>query len=127
MTSLLGTFSKHIQNLLPKNLFNFVFIIDIAISLTFIFLLFAAMFKVLPNAKIPWKAVKMGAALTALLFTLGKYLLAIYFKEMEPGSTYGAAGSVILIMLWVSYTSLILFFGANFTKVYSDRYVAVEE
>lgn len=127
MTSFLSAFSRRLQNLVPENLIDFVFIIDIAISLTFIYLLFAAMFKVLPNASIPWKAVKIGAALTAVLFTLGKYLLAIYFKEMEPGSTYGAAGSVILIMLWVSYTSLILFFGAQFTKVYSDNYLAGEK
>lgn len=127
MTSFLSAFSRRLQNLVPENLIDFVFIIDIAISLTFIYLLFAAMFKVLPNASIPWKAVKIGAALTAILFTLGKYLLAIYFKEMEPGSTYGAAGSVILIMLWVSYTSLILFYGAQFTKVYSDNYIAGEK
>ncbi|TYC14097.1 YihY/virulence factor BrkB family protein [Bizionia gelidisalsuginis] len=127
MTSLLSTFSKRLQNLLPENLIDFVFIIDIAISLTFIYFLFAAMFKVLPNSSIPWRAVKIGAALTAILFTIGKYLLAIYFNEMEPGSTYGAAGSVILIMLWVSYTSLILFFGAQFTKVYSDNYLTKEE
>jgi len=123
MTSLLSTFSKRIQNLLPDNLIDFVFVIDIVISLSFIYVLFAAMFKVLPNAIIPWKAVKIGAGLTALLFTIGKYLLAIYFSELEPGSTYGAAGSVILIMLWVSYTSLILFFGAHFTKIYSDHYI----
>jgi membrane protein len=54
---------------------------------------------------------------------IGKYLLAIYFSEMQPGSTYGAAGSVILIILWVSYSCIILLFGAHFTKVYSDKYV----
>jgi len=126
LTSLLSTFSRRLQNILPENLIDFVFIIDVAISLIFVYLLFAAMFKVLPNASIPWRAVKIGAALTAVLFTFGKYLLAIYFNEMEPGSTYGAAGSVILIMLWVSYTSLILFFGAQFTKVYSDNYLTTE-
>ena len=57
------------------------------------------------------------------MFLIGKYLLALYFNTMEPGSTYGAAGSIILIMLWVSYSSLILLYGAHFTKQYADQYV----
>ena len=79
---------------------NFIFIFDGLISLGIIYVLFAAMFKFLPNASIPWRSVKIGAAVTAVLFLIGKYLLAIYFGALEPGSTYGAAGSIILIMLW---------------------------
>ncbi|WAC02409.1 YihY/virulence factor BrkB family protein [Lacinutrix neustonica] len=81
------------------------------------------MFKYLPTKTLSWKSVRAGAALTSVLFVIGKYLLGIYFNTMQPGSTYGAAGSIILIMLWVSYSSLILYFGAHFTKVYSDKYV----
>ncbi|AEH02303.1 YihY/virulence factor BrkB family protein [Lacinutrix sp. 5H-3-7-4] len=123
LTSLLSTFNKRLENILPENLLDFLFIFDFLISIGFIYLLFAAMFKFLPSAKISWKTVKVGALLTTVLFLIGKYLLAIYFSEMEPGSTYGAAGSIILIMLWVSYSSLILLFGAHFTKIYSDEYV----
>ncbi|WP_431134234.1 YihY/virulence factor BrkB family protein [Psychroserpens mesophilus] len=123
LTSLLSAFSKQLEPLLPENLFESIYIIDIITSLVIIYVLFAAMFKFLPNIKVPWKSVRIGAALTAILFLTGKHLLALYFREMQPGSTYGAAGSVILIMLWVSYTSLILFFGAQFTKVYSDFYI----
>ncbi|MCB4808235.1 YihY/virulence factor BrkB family protein [Tamlana sp. 62-3] len=123
ITSLISAFSKRIEDFLPENLFDLVYIFDFIISSLFIYVLFAAMFKYLPSKKIKWKAVRVGAALTALLFVLGKFLLAWYFKEMNPASTYGAAGSVVLIMLWVSYSSLILFFGANFTKVFSDRYL----
>lgn len=123
ITSLISAFSKRIEDFLPENLFDLVYIFDVIISSLFIYVLFAAMFKYLPSKKIKWKAVRVGAALTALLFVLGKFLLAWYFKEMNPASTYGAAGSVVLIMLWVSYSSLILFFGANFTKVFSDRYL----
>ena len=83
------------------------------------------MFKYLPSTHVRWKAVKVGAALTAVLFLLGKYALAFYFGKAEPGSTYGAAGSIILVMLWVSYSSLIVTFGAQFTKIYSDKYVKI--
>ncbi len=100
-----------------------IFAVDFIISLFFIYFLFAVLFRFLPSTRISWKGVRLGAAITSLLFLIGKYLLAYYFKTMEPGSTYGAAGSIILIMLWVSYSSLLLFFGAQFTKVYSDRYL----
>lgn len=123
LTSLLSTFQENLKLFLSDNLVNSIFTLDIFISLASIYFIFAAMFKVLPNAHIPWRAVRIGALLTSLLFVAGKYLLAIYFIELEPGSTYGAAGSVILIMLWVSYTSLILFFGAHFTRAYSKKYL----
>ncbi|WP_223267175.1 YihY/virulence factor BrkB family protein [Polaribacter sp. IC073] len=123
LTALISTFSKRIEKFVPDNLFEYIFLVDFLMSIVFIYILFAAMFKYLPSKTVRWRAVKVGAAVTAILFVIGKYLMAWYFKEMDPGSTYGAAGSVILIMLWVSYSSLILFFGAHFTKVYSDVYL----
>ena len=123
LTSLLSTFSKQLNRFLPDNLFDYLFVIDFIVSVGFIYLLFAAMFKYLPSAKITWKSVRTGAALTTVMFLIGKYVLALYFNTMEPGSTYGAAGSIILIMLWVSYSSLILLYGAHFTKQYADKYV----
>lgn len=123
LTSFLSAFSKQLSRLLPEGMLELGFVLDIVISLTFIYLLFGAMFKYLPSIHIRWKAVKVGAALTALLFLIGKYALAFYFGKAEPGSTYGAAGSIILVMLWVSYSSLIVTFGAQFTKIYSDRYL----
>jgi membrane protein len=123
LTALISTFNKVLNTYLPDFLFDYLFILDFFISLLFIYALFATMFKYLPSKKISWQAVKIGAALTAILFVFGEFLMAWYFKEMDPGSTYGAAGSVILIMLWVSYSSLILFFGAHFTKVYSDSFI----
>lgn len=125
-TSVLSAFSENLEQFMPESLVAFVFVLDFILSVSFIYFLFAAMFKILPNASIPWRAVRIGAALTALLFVLGKYLLALYFSEMQPGSTYGAAGSIILVMLWVSYTSLILFYGAHFTKAYSEKYLKVK-
>lgn len=98
-------------------LFN---ILNFLASFFIITLLFALMYKILPDAKVKWKTVWVGAIATALLFTIGKTLLGLYFGKAEPGSGYGAAGSVILILLWTSYSSMIFFFGAEFTKAYSD-------
>jgi membrane protein len=84
--------------------------------------LFASIYKFLPDAKIKWRDVWVGAFVTAVLFVIAKFALGVYFGKSDPGSTYGAAGSIILIMLWVSYAGLILLFGAEFTKVYADRY-----
>jgi membrane protein len=78
------------------------------------------MFKYLPDAKIKWRSVWIGSVLTAILFVLGKTALGIYFGKANPGSGYGAAGFIILLLLWTSYTSMIVFFGAEFTRAYSD-------
>jgi len=85
-------------------------------------MLFGLMFKLIPDAKIKWKSVWIGAFLTAMLFDIGKTALGLYFGKANPGSVYGAAGSIILILLWTSYSSMIVFYGAEFTKVYSDYY-----
>lgn len=98
------------------NALNFI------LTLGFITALFATMFKFIPDAEIKWRYVWPGALVTTLLFMLGEFLLGLYFGKAEPGSGYGTAGSVILIMLWTSYSSLIFFFGAEFTKVYSQQY-----
>ena len=125
LTSLLSAFSTQLSRLLPDGMLELGFVLDLILSLGFIYLLFGAMFKYLPSTHVRWKAVKVGAALTAVLFLLGKYALAFYFGKAEPGSTYGAAGSIILVMLWVSYSSLIVTFGAQFTKIYSDKYLKI--
>jgi membrane protein len=80
-------------------------------------------YKILPDAKISWRVVWRGAFVTAILFVIGKTLLGFYFGTASPGSGYGAAGSIVLIMLWTSYSAMIVFFGAEFTKVYSDQHV----
>ena len=97
-------------------------ILNFVLSLAIITVLFAFMFKILPDAKIKWNLVWVGAFFTALLFEIGDYALGLYFGKANPGSGYGAAGSVILILLWTAYSSMIVFFGAEFTKAYSDYY-----
>ena len=97
-------------------------ILNFIISLFVISALFAMIFKILPDAKIEWQHVWLGSLVTGLLFTIGKMALAYYFGKAEPASVYGAAGSIILILLWVSYSSMILFFGAEFTAAFAKMY-----
>lgn len=103
-------------------LVNVFKIINFFISLGIISTLFGLMFKILPDAKIEWKHVWLGSIVTGTLFTIGKTLLAFYFGKVQPASSYGAAGSVVLILLWVSYSSMIMFLGAEFTAAYADMY-----
>jgi membrane protein len=97
-------------------------ILNFVLSLGLITVLFAMIFKVLPEAKIAWHDVWIGAFLTALLFTVGKFALGLYLGKSGVGSSYGAAGSLIVLLLWVYYSSQILFFGAEFTQVYANRF-----
>ncbi len=119
LTTALEALSGYINRLLPDFMVVVFHILNFIISFGVITVLFALIFKVLPDAKIRWRDVWIGAVVTGLLFVLGKYALGIYFAKANPGSAYGAAGSIILIMLWVSYSCMILFFGAEFTKQYA--------
>lgn len=94
---------------------------DFALSLGIIALMFAAIYRFLPNTKIEWRDVWVGAFVTSLLFNVGKLALGLYIGKGAVGSTYGAAGSVLVLLLWVYYSGLIFYFGAEFTKAYADR------
>lgn len=122
LTTALSVLSDFIKNNLPDYLLYVFYIAEIIISLGIITLLFAMIYKILPDVNLQWRTVWVGAGVTALLFVIGKYALSFYFGMANPGSAYGAAGSLILILLWVSYSCLILFFGAEFTQVYARRY-----
>jgi membrane protein len=89
---------------------------EFALSMVVITLLFGVIFKVLPDVEVEWEDVWSGAAITAAMFIIGRHLIALYLAYTAPASTYGAAGSLVLVLLWVYYSSLILFFGAAFTK-----------
>lgn len=122
ITTVISVLTNYLSAIFSDTLIYISFLTDILLSVGIISVLFALMFKYLPDAKIQWRTVWIGAIITAVLFVLGKFLLGLYLGKANPGSTYGAAGSIILILLWVSYSSLILFFGAEFTFVYSKRY-----
>ncbi len=120
VSSLLSAFSSWVVQNWSESLLVMFKILSFIFSLGIIAVLFALMFKFLPDAKIKWSTVWIGAVVTSLLFVLGKSALGLYFGKADPASGYGAAGSIILILLWTSYSSMIVFFGAEFTKVYSD-------
>ena len=96
--------------------------VDLLLSLSITTMIFAVIFKVLPDARIKWKDVIYGALFTSILFMLGKYGIAYYIGQSDFASLYGAAGSIIIILVWSYYSSVILFLGAEFTKVYASDF-----
>jgi membrane protein len=98
--------------------------VEFLVSLGVITLLIALIYKVLPDVHMAWRDVFIGAAVTALLFTLGKFLIGLYLGSSATESAYGAAGSLVVVLLWVYYSALIFFFGAEFTQVYATTYGA---
>lgn len=121
LSAILAGINKLEINPLPgfTSLWQFL---NFGISFGFISLLFALIYKYLPDAKIRWKDVWVGAIITALLFSLGKYLIGLYLGRSSFGSAYGAAGSLIVFLAWVFYSAQILLFGAEFTQVYARKY-----
>jgi len=120
MEALLKGFSHYVQSVLPGGT-----VVALTVYLIFDFgvvvLLFAMIFKFLPDVKIQWRDVWIGAVMTAILFGVGKWLLGLYLGSGAAGSAYGAASSLITLLLWVYYSSQILLFGAELTQVYAAR------
>jgi membrane protein len=120
LESVLKAFSHYVQSVLPGGM-----VIAMSVYLIFDFgvvvLLFAMIFRFLPDVKIRWRDVWIGAVLTAILFAVGKWALGLYLGSGSAGSAYGAASSLITLLLWVYYSSQILLFGAEFTRVYAER------
>jgi membrane protein len=112
--------SDKLKTFLPDITVVIFNIINVIISFIVITILFGVIFKVLPDVKISWKEVRSGAIFTAILFMLGRLVIGIYVGMSVNSSSYGAAGSLIAILLWVYYTAAILYFGAEFTKAYVD-------
>jgi membrane protein len=97
-------------------------LLDIVVSFAFVTLLFAMIYKFVPDVQIQWKDVWVGAALTSILFTIGKSAIGLYLGSSGVTSAYGAAGSLITVLLWVYYSSLIFLLGAEFTQAYASAY-----
>lgn len=117
--TLIVVFRDLISGYLSGIAYELVAVANVAFSLFIITLIFAFIFKVLPDARIRWRDVWIGAFVTTLLFMLGKYLIGFYLGTSSVGSAYGAAGSLVLLLIWVYYSSVIVLFGAEFTFVYS--------
>lgn len=121
LSAALGILSEYLGKLIP-GMKVVLPIMDFIISLFVISMLFALMFKYLPDVKVAWNDVLIGAVLTALLFNIGKYLIGLYIANSTFSSAYGAAGSLVVLLAWIYYSAQILFLGAEFTQVYARHY-----
>jgi membrane protein len=122
LNAILDIFNMHLQRLFPDVAFYAFYVFNILFLLLVITALFATIFKVLPDAKIKWKNVISGAFFTAILFLLGKVAIGFYLGNSDISTAYGTAGSVIVILVWVYYSSIILFLGAEFTQNYAQHF-----
>ncbi|MBS1566570.1 MAG: YihY/virulence factor BrkB family protein [Bacteroidetes bacterium] len=122
VNAIMDVLSENLKRYFMNITVDAFYIVNILLIFVIIASLFAVIFKVLPDARIRWKDAFVGAGFTALLFMLGKALIGIYLGKSKIGITYGASASVILILTWVYYSSIILYFGAEFTKVYTMRF-----
>jgi membrane protein len=120
LEGILKGFSHYVQSILPAGIV-IAMIVYLIFDFAVVVLLFAMIFKFLPDVKIQWRDVWLGAAMTAIFFGIGKWALGLYLSSGAAGSAYGAASSLITLLLWVYYSSQILLFGAEFTQVYADR------
>ena len=121
LTAVLAGIGKYLSDLLPMSSVVLQ-AMNFGVSLTVTAFLFALIFKVLPDAIVRWRDVWVGALVTALLFSLGRFLIGLYLCRATIGSAYGAAGSLVVLLFWVYYSAQILFLGAEFTQVYAKRF-----
>jgi membrane protein len=126
ISTALAAFSDYLDWLLP-GLATILRIVHLILSFAFTTVLFAMIFKILPDIPVEWEEVWLGAVIAALMFTLGKYLISLYIGSSNMASTYGAAGALIIVLVWVYYSAQILLLGAEFAKAYSDRRHALGE
>jgi len=121
-SALLELLNERLTRMFPDTMVVIIYIFNLVLVFLVITILFAVIFKVLPDGKIKWRDALIGSAFTAVLFLIGKAAIGLYLGNSELGATYGTAASVIIILTWVYYTSIILYFGAEFTKIYALEY-----
>jgi membrane protein len=122
ITTIIAVMGDWVMNHWPNIVLIIFYVLNFIISFGVVMVLFALLFKILPDANIQWKHLWWGSILTAFLFILGKTAIGFYLSKTNPGSAYGAAGSIVLILPWVSYPSMIFFYGAEFTRAYADYF-----
>jgi len=122
INSLLEGFMGKMQQMFPETTVIIIYIAQMLMTLLVVALLFAFIFKTLPDAFIQWKYVLPAAFFTSVLFLFGKYGISLYLNTINISDTYGAAGSLVIVMLWIYYSSVILYFGAVFAKAYTLKY-----
>ncbi len=121
ITTIIAVMGDWVLNHWPNIVLIIFYVLNFIISFGVVMLLFALLYKILPDAKIQWKHIWLGSILAAFLFILGKTAIGFYLSKSNPGSAYGAAGSIVLILLWVSYSSMVFFYGAEFTRACADH------
>jgi membrane protein len=122
LSTVMGVVENFFIGFIPVGAALFGEVINVLFTLVSLSILFGLIFKFVPNVPIRWKEVGIGAAATAVLFSIGKGLLALYLSTAGVGSTYGAAGSLVALVVWIYYSAQIFFFGAVFTRVYADQF-----
>jgi membrane protein len=123
LSAALSAFGEWIENYLPGGISGGLLqVMYYGVAFLIVTILFAAIFKFLPDAKIAWRDVGVGAVLTALLFVTGKFLMGFYIGKSDIGNTFGAAGSLALILLWTYYSSMVLLLGAEFTEIWAEAH-----
>lgn len=122
VSTIIDAFNNQLKQSVPGVAVEVAYIINIVVSYIITTILFLIIFKVLPDARIRWKDVLSGAMATAFLFMIGKFGIAFYLGKNDLGTTYGAAGSLVILLLWVYYSSVILYFGAEFTKAFAVEF-----
>lgn len=122
INTLLEGFMNKLQEMFPYVSVVVIYVTNLLLTLIVVTVLFAIIFRVLPDAVIKWKDVGVGALFTAVLFMVGKFCITFYISKSNLGSTYGTAGSLVVLLLWVYYSATILYFGAEFTKAYAIKY-----
>lgn len=122
VSGVIEALSGRLQQAYPDVTVIVFYCIDLLLTLIITTFIFGVIFKVLPDAEIKWRDVITGAIVTAVLFMIGKFGIGLYINQSDVGSTYGTAGSLVILLLWVYYSSMILYFGAEFTKAYAMEY-----
>jgi membrane protein len=122
INSIVVGLGNRLEDYVPEVSSLLVLVLTNALTLAVVTGIFTIIFKVLPDVILKWRTAIVGALFTAVLFSLGKYLIGIYIEKGDPGSAFGAAGSIIVILVWIYYTSIILYFGAEFTQAYAEKY-----
>lgn len=122
LSAIIEGISTGLQARFPGVTIVVFYIINLLLTIGISTIIFATIFKVLPDARIKWRDVFAGAVVTAVLFLIGKFAISLYISQTKVGSTYGAAGSLVVLLVWVYYSSIILYLGAEFTKAYALMY-----
>lgn len=119
VTAIVESIGKQLERMFPDVAVIILYVANLFITLGVTTILFAIIFKVLPDIRIKWKAIWPGAIATSILFMIGKFLISLYIAKSNIGSTYGTAGSLVVLIVWIYYSSIILYFGAEFTRAYA--------